>query len=197
MSSRRSDRLRAVAPNQVSVVAAPSLATTTSIGNKRKTAVKDTETPASEGEENFPSTPKRKRGPTKVIPPITPTPSTVKLMSSPYQNGSVGLPPAINRLAAPQDTNAALVTPETHRLIASKAVDQVSPSKKSNVKTTTSNILDEAVAHLIKAEPKLKSIIEKHPCTVFSPEGLAEEIDPFNSLVSGILSQQVGCPCLR
>jgi DNA-3-methyladenine glycosylase II len=70
-------------------------------------------------------------------------------------------------------------------------MDQVSPSKKPSA-TTTKNLLDEAVAHLIKTEPKLKPVIEKHPCRVFSAEGLTDEIDPFNSLVSGIISQQVG-----
>lgn len=61
----------------------------------------------------------------------------------------------------------------------------------SNIKTTTGNMLEEALAHLIKVEPKLKPVIEQHPCHVFSPEGLAEEIDPFRSLISGIISQQV------
>lgn len=100
-------------------------------------------------------------------------------------------PPPVNRLAIPNGTNAALVTPETHRLVARKPVDQVSPSKLSQAQTTSANILDEALEHLIKVEPKLKSLIENHPCHVFSPEGLAEEIDPFRSLVSGIISQQV------
>jgi DNA-3-methyladenine glycosylase II len=65
----------------------------------------------------------------------------------------------------------------------------------SKIKITTGNILDEALAHLIKVEPKLKPVIDQHPCNVFSPDGLAEEIDPFKSLVSGIISQQVGDIC--
>lgn len=102
-----------------------------------------------------------------------------------------GMPPPLNRLAIPNGTNAPLVTPETHRLVANKAVDEVSPSKKGAIKTTTGNLLDEALAHLVKVEPRLKPVIDRHPCHVFSPEGLTEEIDPFNSLVSGIISQQV------
>lgn len=34
-------------------------------------------------------------------------------------------------------------------------------------------------------------VIEKHTCHIFSPAGLAEEIDPFRSLASGIMAQQV------
>lgn len=111
----------------------------------------------------------------------------------PYSSGDIDdmTPPPVNRLALPNGTNAPLVTPETHRLVANKPVDQVSPSKASAVRTTTGNILDEAIAHLIKTEPKLKPVIEKHPCHIFSPEGLSEEIDPFRSLSSGVISQQV------
>ena len=96
----------------------------------------------------------------------------------------------VNRLAVPDGTNATLLTPETHSIIAAKPLDQVSPSKASSAKTTA-NILEDALAHLVKVEPKLKPIIDKHHCQVFSHAGLAEEVDPFNSLVSGIISQQV------
>lgn len=37
----------------------------------------------------------------------------------------------------------------------------------------------------------MRPLIEAHPCRVFSAEGLAEQIDPFESLCSGIISQQV------
>jgi DNA-3-methyladenine glycosylase II len=139
-----------------------------------------------------PSTPKRKKA-TQPVPPMTPTPSAIGLMTAPYSSGDIddSAPPPLNRLAVPNGTNAPLVTPETHRLILNKAVDQVSPSKKGNIKSTTGALLEEALDHLIKVEPRLKPIIEKHHCHVFSPEGLAEEIDPFRSLVSGIISQQV------
>jgi DNA-3-methyladenine glycosylase II len=139
-----------------------------------------------------PSTPKRKK-PSRPVPPITPTPSAIGLMTVPYSSGDIddSTPPPLNRLAVPNCTNAPLVTPETHRVIANKAVDQFSPSKRANIKTTTGNLLEEALAHLVKVEPRLKPVVEKHHCHVFSPEGLAEEIDPFNSLASGIISQQV------
>lgn len=37
----------------------------------------------------------------------------------------------------------------------------------------------------------MKPLIEKHHCRIFSPEGLAEKVEPFESLCSGIISQQV------
>lgn len=52
-------------------------------------------------------------------------------------------------------------------------------------------MLKEGIAHLLKVEPKLAPLIEKHECTIFSEEGLAEIVAPFHSLVSGIISQQV------
>jgi DNA-3-methyladenine glycosylase II len=57
--------------------------------------------------------------------------------------------------------------------------------------TTTATILEEACAHLIKADPRMKPLIDKHHCRVFSPEGLAEQVDPFEALCSSIISQQV------
>lgn len=37
----------------------------------------------------------------------------------------------------------------------------------------------------------MKSLIDAHYCSVFSPEGLAKKVDPFESLASSIISQQV------
>lgn len=37
----------------------------------------------------------------------------------------------------------------------------------------------------------MKPLIDAHHCRVFSPEGLAEKIDPFEAITSGIISQQV------
>jgi DNA-3-methyladenine glycosylase II len=56
---------------------------------------------------------------------------------------------------------------------------------------TTGTLLEKATAHLIASDPRLKAVIEQHPCPLFSPAGLAEQIDPFNSLVSSIIGQQV------
>jgi DNA-3-methyladenine glycosylase II len=53
------------------------------------------------------------------------------------------------------------------------------------------NILEEANRHLIAVDPRMRPLVEQNHCRVFSPEGLAEKIDPFESLCSGIISQQV------
>ncbi|PBP21723.1 HhH-GPD superfamily base excision DNA repair protein [Diplocarpon rosae] len=185
MSSRRSARLSKVPPviREVSVKDEKPVRKA-NISKKRSVDV----VPSSINDSLDPSTPKRRKAAKSTLP-MTPTPSAICLMTAPFASSMVPL--AVNRLVVPNGTNATLITPETHRVVANTPVDQVSPSKESQVKSTSGNILDEAVAHLIKIEPKLKPVIEKHPCHMFSPEGLAEEIDPFMSLTSGIISQQV------
>ncbi|XP_044716960.1 hhH-GPD superfamily base excision DNA repair protein [Hirsutella rhossiliensis] len=122
-----------------------------------------------------PSRRKRKRRAQPAAPrPLTPTPE-----------------PTLARIADPASTNATLVSPETSRLVASRHAGSVSPSKAQAVRTTTHTILQEACEHLIKVDERLRPLIEKNPCKMFSPEGLAERIDPFESLASGIISQQV------
>lgn len=68
-----------------------------------------------------------------------------------------------------------------------------SPSKTGLPRptATTSTLLEQACAHLISVEPRLRPLIEQHPCHIFSAKGLAETIDPFRSLSSGIMGQQV------
>jgi DNA-3-methyladenine glycosylase II len=101
-------------------------------------------------------------------------------------------PPPIERLANPHLSNAPLISPESSRLVANKALADASPSKPSaHPRITTTDILKKAIGHLVKTEPKLKPVIEKHHCHLFSPDGLAEVIDPFNSLASSIIAQQV------
>jgi len=79
----------------------------------------------------------------------------------------------------------------TSRVVASRLVGDVSPSKVANIKTTTENILEEACRHLIQADARMKPLIDTHHCKMFSPEGLAEKVDPFECLASGIIGQQV------
>jgi DNA-3-methyladenine glycosylase II len=138
-------------------------------------------------------TPKRKRnGP--LIPPKAPAEAC--LTSTPSRSRATGhdsSPASANRPADPHQTNAPLVSPESSRVIA--YTDGLIPSGIKNAglhpTRTTGNILEEACAHLIKIDPTLQHVIDKHPCRIFSPEGLAEEIDPFVSLASSIISQQV------
>lgn len=56
---------------------------------------------------------------------------------------------------------------------------------------TTGNILEHGIAHLLKVEPRLQDVIDKHPLPPFGPADLTEEVDPFRSLTSGIIGQQV------
>lgn len=103
---------------------------------------------------------------------------------------------AVSRLADPNATNAPLLSPETSRVIARKPnLSEVTPSQPQAV--TTDNILESACAHLTRTEPRLAPLVAAHHCRIFSPEGLAEKIDPFESLVSGILSQQVSGAAAR
>ena len=94
-------------------------------------------------------------------------------------------------------TNALLRTPRGTRVIAETqneaTADTVLQAAEEDTgkATTTDNLLEVASAHLIKVDPGLKPVVDKHYCHLFSPEGLSKEIDPFKSLVSGILAQQV------
>ena len=156
------------------------------------------------------STPNKRRKVAKaeaVLPPITPTPSAIGLMTSTsglganYSTGDIDdvtPPPPRNRPAEPHHTNATLITPGGTQVEPTYSNFEESPSKPGSKATTaTACLLDDACAHLIKADRKLKTLLEKFPCRVFSPEGLAEQIDPFRSLTSGIMAQQVSGAAAR
>lgn len=87
-------------------------------------------------------------------------------------------------------TNATLRTPRGSKVIPLLPAAKVADGDG----TTTENLLEKACAHLVSVDPRFKVVIEKFPCKVFSPEGLAEEIDPFRSLASGIMAQQGKVP---
>ncbi|OTA96392.1 hypothetical protein M434DRAFT_8840 [Hypoxylon sp. CO27-5] len=167
----------------------------TSKGRKRKaTSVPEQEGTTGTRKKNTtaeaPTTPKRRRTQKIVDPaPATPTPSNAELMSEPATAHETPKPkPAVvRRLADPNATNATLLSPETSRVV----TRAVSPSKASASQPTTTNILEEACKHLINVDERMKPLIEKHQCSIFTAEGLSEKIDPFESLCSGIISQQV------
>jgi DNA-3-methyladenine glycosylase II len=145
------------------------------------------------GKESAPSIPKRKVA-RNLIAPSTPTPAAVNSLataSRPLETRDKTPEPPVDRVADPYTTNAPLISPETSRLVTNKAVADLSPSKLAKPRLTTGGILDQALKHLIETEPKLKTVVEKHHCHIFSPEGLAEVIDPFVSLASSIIGQQV------
>lgn len=122
----------------------------------------------------------------------------VSTTTAPYSTGDIddAAPPSRKRVrvraAAPDSSNAPLKTPGESRIMAdaSKPTSQLQLNSLQD-HTTTENLLEKACAHLLAADARLKSVIDQHYCTVFSPEGLAEEVDPFRSLASGIMAQQI------
>ena len=150
-----------------------------------------------------PSTPNKRRKVAETPPkppPLTPTPSAIGLMTSnsvlrpSYSSGDIddATPPPDDRPVEPHHTNATLITPGGTQVAPNYSNFEESPSKAPSAPLTTAKcLLDEAVAHLISVDAKLKPVIDAHHCRVFSPAGLAEAIDPFRSLASGIMAQQV------
>ncbi|KAH0843242.1 hypothetical protein AYO21_03535 [Fonsecaea monophora] len=128
-------------------------------------------------------------------PPLTPTPSLVSVIRAPYSSGDIDdATPPPDRPVEPHITNAPLVTPGgTQHVAYEDILPESSPSKTGLPRpiATTNTLLDQACAHLISVDERLKPVIEKYPCHIFSPKGLAEIIDPFRSLSSGIMGQQV------
>ncbi|KAJ5113451.1 DNA glycosylase [Penicillium angulare] len=103
-------------------------------------------------------------------------------------------PPPLDRPVDPHRTNVTLLTPHGSSVAAYPAhLQDASPSKTGLPRptATTGTLLEQGIAHLIATDPRLKSVIEQHPCPLFTPEGLAEKVDPFNSLTSSIIGQQV------
>ncbi|KAL6714960.1 3-methyladenine DNA glycosylase [Lecanora helva] len=99
----------------------------------------------------------------------------------------------IDRPAEPQRTIAPLITPKGSRHVTYDQESLIKTPKAGLPRPTgtTGNILEQACAHLIKVDSRMQPLIEKHYCRIFCPEGLAEECDPFRSLCSGIMAQQV------
>ncbi|KIX05089.1 uncharacterized protein Z518_05961 [Rhinocladiella mackenziei CBS 650.93] len=128
-------------------------------------------------------------------PPLTPTPSLVQAIRAPYSSGDIDdATPPPDRPVEPHVTNATLVTPGgTQKVAYPDQLPDSTPSKTGLPcpTATTNTLLDQACAHLISVDPRLKPLIEQHHCHLFSANGLAEPIDPFRSLSSGIMGQQV------
>lgn len=141
--------------------------------------------------DDYPSMPLKKKA--RLVPPSPPSELNLLQGNTP-QNSDVLHQIPLDRPADPHITNAPLSTPRGSRLVAySKKTIESSPSKSGipPATTTTVNLLEQACDHLIQIDSRFKYLIAKHPCRLFSAEGLAKEIDPFQSLCSGIISQQV------
>ncbi|RDW57154.1 DNA-3-methyladenine glycosylase II [Aspergillus mulundensis] len=122
--------------------------------------------------------------------------------STPVQNKRPQTPPPLNRPVEPHRTNATLLTPHGSSLVAyppGTTGTDISPSKPGLPRptATTGTLLDKATAHLIATDLRLEPLIKAHRCSLFSPEGLAEKIDPFRSLVGTIIGQQVSGAAAR
>ncbi|KAI9883602.1 MAG: hypothetical protein M1823_004617 [Watsoniomyces obsoletus] len=208
MSLRRSARVSALSAQKLSI--SGSLAARPKPGSRAKTTTTSagkangkTKRSGEASDDAPPSTPPRKKRKVQIaaasphpLATVTATPSAARLMAAPRSSGDLddASSPPVNRAAEPHATNAVLISPETSRVVSyPDAINDTSPSKPALPKpsTTTGKLLEEACAHLIKMDPKLEVVIKKHPCRLFSPERLAEEIDPFRSLVTGIIAQQV------
>ncbi|KAH8169157.1 hhH-GPD superfamily base excision DNA repair protein [Sarocladium implicatum] len=184
-SSRLSSQKEASETAEQSKAAMPPPPLAPNIGRKRKPAEAEAAAPP-----EAPTTPTKRRMTAR--PPLTPTPSAVGVIAQPAFTTSKPRNERVSRLADPNTTNATLLSPESSRIIASREADKVSPSKPPRAGTaTTETLLEEANKHLIRVDERMRPLIENNHCRAFSPEGLAETIDPFESLASGIISQQV------
>jgi DNA-3-methyladenine glycosylase II len=188
MSTRRSARLSAGAHTNGSPPTSAMPPPPGPVARPRKR--KAEEKPRADAE-TAPSTPQKRRV-TKAAPPppATPTPSAIGLMAAPTKR-TPRKNSAVTRVADPEGTNAPLLSPETSRVLAPKPIADISASQQAAVPATTDDILDKACAHLASVDARMAPLIKAHRCHMFTPEGLAEKIDPFEALVSGILSQQV------
>ncbi|KAL3481583.1 DNA glycosylase [Aspergillus californicus] len=104
------------------------------------------------------------------------------------------------RPVEPHRTTATLLTPHGSTLVSHPpGAENISPSKSGRPRptATTGTILDQATAHLIATDKRLAPLIKAHRCELFSPQGLAEKIDPFRSLVGTIIGQQVSGAAAR
>lgn len=138
----------------------------------------------------------RRSAPSKAKhPPLTPTPSLVQVIRAPYSSGDIDdVSPPPDRPAQPHITNAPLITPGgTQHVAYEDVLPDSTPSKTGLPRptATASTLLEKGCAHLISVDPRFRAIIDQHTCHVFSAKGLAEVIDPFRSLSSGIMGQQV------
>ncbi|KAL5342526.1 DNA glycosylase [Aspergillus crustosus] len=204
MALRRSTRLSAILPlqpviqpsqpsNKITKPRKPSTKEKTKKSQMKKTLTKSLADPDSAAN---PAT-------------TAPTLSSTSTANANYwdSNGTISItrqrpqtPPPLNRPIDPHRTTATLLTPHGSSLVAyPPGTEDLSPSKTGLPRptATTGTLLEQATAHLIATDKRLEPLIRAHPCEVFSPEGLAERTDPFESLVSTIIGQQVSGAAAR
>jgi DNA-3-methyladenine glycosylase II len=144
------------------------------------------ETPRKRQKVNGPSPP------TSTLPAES-LPTTTTLSSdTATTNGHTSLPEPSPRPAEPHLTNAPLKSPDTDKVITAYSTWDNDTSGSAPT-STTNTLLDTALAHLKQHDytGRLTPYLTKFHCKVFDAEGLAAPIDPFRSLASGIIAQQV------
>ncbi|KAL3468273.1 DNA glycosylase [Aspergillus heterothallicus] len=221
MALRRSARLSAVLPPHPTVqphsnsTSGVTKARKPSTREKRKQTQKKEQTlnshphPSLLNDANLLSAPTLNSTSTSTTPAVADATSTNTIAYWDNQNQSTNnslktkrpqTPPPLNRPVEPHQTNATLLTPHGSTLVTyPPGAENISPSKSGLPRptATTGTLLEQATAHLIATDPRLGLLIKAHHCALFSPEGLAERIDPFQSLVSTIIGQQVSGAAAR
>ncbi|BFZ59206.1 3-methyladenine DNA glycosylase [Saitoella coloradoensis] len=91
--------------------------------------------------------------------------------------------------ARPGSSSFAKEEPNEHPLVASSPLPR--PGSTYLPPLTHASCLPQAYAHLTKIDPRFAQLIEAYPCRPFTDAALREQIDPFRTLVTGVLSQQV------
>ncbi|KAI0179096.1 DNA glycosylase [Hypoxylon sp. FL1284] len=213
MATRRSARLSAAAAAAVPSIPAadppPPAAAPAPRGRKRKAATAETQTKhgksngslkeggkETEGEGEgvkeeaapTPATPPRKRRARKSAgdppAPATPAPSNAPATGEPADAGPTETPKpkGVQKLADHNATLATVLSPASSRVV---------------TQTKAGSLLEDACRHLISVDARMRPLIERHHCRVFSPAGLGERVDPYETLCSGIISQQVSGAAAR
>ncbi|CBF77626.1 hypothetical protein AN4389.2 [Aspergillus nidulans FGSC A4] len=217
MALRRSTRLSALIPLKSTAQAATSASQRSNgITKTRKLSTKEkkkktwtTENLNSHAQSVIDSDPNPTEQTPTTVPPLPPssavdsnTHNSNYWDSTPISNSRLHTPPPLDRPVEPHRTNATLLTPHGSSLVAyppGATGSDISPSKPGLPRptATTGTLLEKATAHLIATDPRLEPLIKAHHCSLFSPEGLAEKIDPFRSLVGTIIGQQVSGAAAR
>jgi DNA-3-methyladenine glycosylase II len=204
MSLRRSARVQAL-PNTAATLTSQLKVT------KRKTAATDSKSSklvtdpvvTPNGEEkiivnkSLKQEAPRKRQKINDVSPPAPTPSadspmTASFIDATKPNGNNLSSESSARPAEPHVANAPIKSPTSDKVVTAYSTwsGDIAGSAPTG---TTNSILDDAVAHLESMDEngRLTPYIAKFHCKVFDAEGMAQPIDPFRSLASGIIAQQV------
>jgi DNA-3-methyladenine glycosylase II len=206
MSLRRSARVQAL-PNTAATLTSQLKVT------KRKPAATDSKPSksitnsvlTSDGEHNGTlekslkqETPRKRQKINDLSPPVPTSSADSPMAVAPLStdakksNGDTSLQNSSARPAEPHIANAPIKSPTSDKVVTAYSTwsgDIAGPAPTG----TTNSILNDAVVHLkaMDENGRLAPYLAKFHCKVFDAEGMAQPIDPFRSLASGIIAQQV------